>query len=227
MLGFSYAPRIKYLKQQRLYTFKSRQGQDRSKDSIRPSGYIDTALIEALWDEILRFITTIKLKEATASDLFRRLNSYSQQHALYRALKGFGQILKSIFILRYIDDVELRQAIDAQLNKIESSHQFARAISVGSPREFLQAEKHEQDIAEGCKRLIKNAIICWNYLYLTQKLDKEHDPAVREQFRQTVTGGSVVAWKHINLLGEYDFSEERLQDSVGINLPNLLTESIS
>ena len=38
---------------------------------------------------------SIKLKEVTASDLFRRLNSYSKQHALYRALKAFGQIPKS------------------------------------------------------------------------------------------------------------------------------------
>jgi len=29
------------------------------------------------WDEILRLIATIKLKEVTASDLFRRLNSES------------------------------------------------------------------------------------------------------------------------------------------------------
>src|SRR3981081_337980 len=28
--------------------------------------------------------------------------------------------------------------------------------------------------------------------------------------------GSVVSWQHINLLGEYDFSDEKLQDSVGI-----------
>ncbi len=32
----------------------------------------------------------------TASDLFRRLNSYSKQHGLYQALKAFGQILKSL-----------------------------------------------------------------------------------------------------------------------------------
>ena len=34
---------------------------------------------------------------------------------------------------------------------------------------FLQGEKVEQEIAEGCKRLIKNAIICWNYLFTTQR----------------------------------------------------------
>ena len=78
---------------------------------------------------MLRFIATIRLKETTASDLFRRLNSYSKQHALYRALKAFGKVLKSIFLLRYIDDVELRQAVEGQLNKIESAHRFLQSRS--------------------------------------------------------------------------------------------------
>jgi len=47
-----------------------------------------------------------------ASDIFRRLNSYSKQHGLYHALKAFGQILKSIFILRVIDEPGLRMSIE-------------------------------------------------------------------------------------------------------------------
>jgi hypothetical protein len=31
-----------------------------------------------------------------------------------------------------------------------------------------------------------------------------------------VTHGSAVAWQHLNLLGEYDFSDEKLRDSIGI-----------
>jgi TnpA family transposase len=174
------------------------------------------------WDDILRLITTIKLKEVTASELFRRLNSYSKQHTLYRALKAFGKILKSLFILRYIDDVTLCQAIERQLNKIELAHRFTRAVSVGNPREFLQTEKQEQEIAEGCKRLIKNGIVCWNYLYLSQKLAETTDAEQRETLLQAITHGSVVAWQHLNLLGEYDFSEEKLQDTVGIKPPNLV-----
>jgi TnpA family transposase len=141
LLGFLYAPRIKNLKRQRLYTFKSRRGWDRAQVKVAPSGYIDTQIIEDNWDDILRFIATIKLKETTASEIFRRLNSYSKQHALYRALKTFGKIIKSIFILRYIDDIELRQAIEKQLNKIENSHQFSRAVSIGNPREFYTGGK--------------------------------------------------------------------------------------
>jgi TnpA family transposase len=221
LLGFSYAPRIKNLKRQRLYTFKSRRGWDRVQVKVAPSGYIDTELIEDNWDDILRFIATIKLKEVTASDLFRRLNSYSKQHALYRALKAFGQIPKSLFILQVIDDPVLRQAIEKQMDRIEHVHRFTRAVSVGNPREFLQAEKEDQEMAEACKRLIKNCIICWNYLYLSQKLEEITDPESREALLDAVAHGSTVAWRHLNPLGEYDFSAEKLRDSVGIRLPKL------
>ena len=176
------------------------------------------------WDEILRMIATIKLKEMTASDLFRRLNSYSKQHALYWKLKAFGQVPKSLFILQDTDDPVLRQAIEKQMDRIEHVHRFTRAVSVGNPREFLQAEKEEQEMAEACKRLIKNCIICWNYLYLSQKLENSEDTAIREALLQAVANGSAVSWEHINLLGEYHFSDEKLQDTVGIKPQNWRTK---
>ena len=222
LLRFSYAPRIKNFKRQKLYLFKSRKDVNRSSWAVKPSGYINAELIEKHWDDILRFVVTIKLKETSASDLFRRLNSYSKQHALYTALKAFGRILKSIFILRYIDDLELRQSIEKQLNKVESSNRFSREVSVGQGREILQADRQEQEVAQACKRLVKNAIVCWNYLYLTQKIAEESEPERRYSMLRSVAAGSVVSWRHINLLGEYDFSEERLKDSFGIKPPKIL-----
>jgi hypothetical protein len=32
----------------------------------------------------------------------------------------------------------------------------------------------------------------------------------------------VVSWRHINLHGEYDFSDEKLQDSVGLDLTKII-----
>ena len=146
----------------------------------------------------LRFIATIKFKEATASDLYRRLDSYSKQRGLYQALKAFGQIPKSLFILRYIDETPLRMAIEKVLNGVEHVHRFTRAVSVGSPREYLQAEKDDQQMAE---------------------ID---DLVKRAEFIDAFTHGSAVTWRHVNLLGEYDFSEEKLKDSVGIKPPKLI-----
>jgi TnpA family transposase len=217
LLGISYAPRIKNLKKQRLYGFKEWDKETMNSWKIKPSQSVSEALIIEQWDEILRFIATIKLKEATASDIFRRLNSYSKQHKLYQALKAFGQIIKTDFILRYLDDIDLRQAIEKQLNKVELANGLTRAVAVGNPREFVQTEKEEQEIAEACNRLIKNSIICWNYLYLTKKIFQFKDSEQKETLKKAIQTHSVLCWEHINLLGEYDFSDEKLKDSIGLS----------
>ena len=80
----------------------------------------------------------------------------------------------------------------------------------------------QSGLTEACKLLIKNCIICWNYLYLSQKLEEIKDTASREAFLDAVAHGSVVAWQHLNLLGEYDFSDEKLRDSIGIRPPKLV-----
>ena len=77
----------------------------------------------------------------------------------------------------------------------------------------------EQEIAETCNRLIKNAIVCWNYLLLEHRLSQSATDELRAQIRAAVANHAVISWEHINLLGEYDFSDEKLQDSVGIPPP--------
>jgi TnpA family transposase len=223
LLGFAFAPRIKNFAKCTLYALHPRREYAQQGYKILPTAAIKTDDIAVQWDEVLRFIATIKLKEATASQLFKRLNSYSRQHPLYHALKEFGKIPKSDFLLRYIDTVTLRQAVEQQLNKGENANKFSRAVSFGNHQEFLSGEKIEQEIAEGCRRLIKNAIICWNYLYLTKKLAEADNEDRRQALLIAVRHGSVVTWQHINLQGEYDFSDEKLQDSIGLLVPELWT----
>lgn len=89
---------------------------------------------------------------------------------------------------------------------------------------FLRpASEIEQEITEGCRRLIKNAIVCWNYLYLSQKISAEPDETRRQAMLRAIQNGSVASWGHLNLHGEYDFSDERLQDSIGLQLPKNLS----
>lgn len=91
----------------------------------------------------------------------------------------------------------------------------------GQNQEFTQETKEEQLIAEGCKRLIENAIICWNYLYLSQKL-ADATKSERAAMIALMRRSSIITWRHINLLGEYDFSEEKLKQTVAFSLPQIL-----
>ena len=51
---------------------------------------------------------------------------------------------------------------------------------------------------------------------------QEEDLERRQELLAAVKNGSVVSWRHVNLHGEYDFSDEKMQDSVGLDpLPAL------
>lgn len=163
-------------------------------------------MIEQNWDEILRFIATIKAKKTTTSQLLHRLSSYSKQHKLYQALKEFGRIIKTDFLLQYIDKVELRQKIEKQLNKVENTNKFSKAVFFGNNQEFQFATKDEQNIANNCKRLIQNCVILWNYLYIDKKWQETENQKEKDEIIKILKNSSIVHWSHINFYGEYDFT---------------------
>jgi hypothetical protein len=43
---------------------------------------------------------------------------------------------------------------------------------------------------------------------------------------ETFKNSSIITWQHINFHGEYDFSEEKTRDSIGFNLPKILSLQI-
>jgi TnpA family transposase len=74
LLGFAFAPRIKNFGKCQLYAFNKRKEYQLKGYNILPDGYIKTQIIDPQWDEILRFIATIKLKEATLVSIRKLLN---------------------------------------------------------------------------------------------------------------------------------------------------------
>ena len=174
---------------------------------ILPSRPINQNLIRENWDDILNFMTTIKLKETNASILFKRLSSYAKDHPLYKAIKEFGRIIKSQYILTYIDDCALRQRIEKQLNSVELSNKFSKAVFFEHNQEFSVAMKGEQEIAAGCKSLIQNSIVLWNYLFLSQRIVNTKKAKDKATLLSIVKNGSMQSWAHVNMRGEYDFTK--------------------
>ena len=85
-----------------------------------------------------------------------------------------------------------------------------------------QAEKSEQETTKGYKRLIKNAITYWSYLYLTLKIDEADDQERSDLTTNAVATRFVVSWQRICLLVEYSFSARIMEDSMGIKSPKNL-----
>ena len=77
LIGFSFAPRLRNLKTKTIYSFREHPRKKYQDQGFRilPGKSINEGHIAEHWDDILRFVATIKLKHATASQLFKRLNS--------------------------------------------------------------------------------------------------------------------------------------------------------
>jgi TnpA family transposase len=226
LLGIGFAPRIKGFQDGNLYPMEGMVVPPLQNFQLKIGSPVNTQVITENWDTILRVVASIKLKHVSASSLLRRLNSYSRQHPVYQALRELGKLVRTEFLLRYMDQEGLRKRIDNQLQKIESAHHFSRAVFYGNNGEIRASGKEEHLKADACKRLIQNSIICWNYLYLTQLIFKA--PAKeRPLLIQAIAQSSPVSWQHINLQGEFDFSEESLKDGIAFNLTELLAFDIN
>ena len=107
------------------------------------------------------------------------------------------------------------------MNLVELSHKFAKAIFFGSNQEFDVESKEEQDIIVNCRRLIQNAIILWNYMYLTKLLVECQEQQKRQEILKIIENGSIISWQHVNLYGEYDFTRIDL-NALNFDLQELL-----
>jgi TnpA family transposase len=208
LLGVRFEPRIKNFLRQQLYSIEAVSRYKDLNYPLMPSGRIQTERIEEQWDAILRLITTIRLHHSSPSELFSRLNSYASENPLYRGLKEFGRLIKTIFITRYVDDVEMRQRVHRQLNRGESVHQLVKSVWFGRHGQMGWVSRQDQEIAETAKRLILNCIICYNYLHLSQLISKISDREERRAFVKRLSKLSVLTHHHINFNGIYDFPSE-------------------
>ncbi|MCE3239009.1 MAG: transposase [Gammaproteobacteria bacterium] len=227
LISTAFAPRIKNIGDQKIYGFSTKGTYEKRGYKILPSRIINLKLIKDNWDDILRFMATIKLKNVSASQLFKRLSSYAKDHPLYKALKEFGRIIKSIFILTYFDDVMFRQRIEKQLNKVENSNKFSKAVFFSNNQEFKEGTKEEQELSTACKVLIQNTIILWNYLYLSQLIANNSNIQDRNQMVVSIKKGSLITWQHVNLQGEYDFTKHTGANDNLFNIEQILALKVA
>jgi TnpA family transposase len=207
LLDILFAPRIKDVGSQQIYTMNTRREYAQRSYPLLPDSRIDTDLIIAQWEDILRLMVTLKSGKTTAYRIFKRLSSYARQNPLHQALKEYGKIIKSGFILRYFDDMALRQAIEKQLSRIELVNRFSKAVFFGNNQEFSVGLKEDQEKIVHARRLIQNAIIVWNYLYLSQLMSQLTKQGEIEALVDAIRQGTAVVWQHVNMQGEYDFNK--------------------
>jgi TnpA family transposase len=79
-------------------------------------GSLNIKHLRAHGDDVLRLAASIKHGTVTAL-MLRKLGSYPRQNGLAIALRELGRIERTLFILDWLQNVELRRRVHAGLNK--------------------------------------------------------------------------------------------------------------
>ena len=165
-------------------------------------GTLNIKQIRAHWDEILRLITSIKQGTVTASLMLRKLSSYPRQNGLAVALRELGRIERTLFMLDWLQSVELRRRVNAGLNKGEARNALARAVFFNRLGEIRDRSFEQQRYRASGLNLITAAIVLWNTVYLERATAalRGHGQEVDTSLLQYL---SPLGWEHINLTGDY------------------------
>jgi TnpA family transposase len=201
LLGFRFAPRIRDLGDTKLFIPKG----ETSYDALGPmisSDRLNIKHIRATWDEILRLAASIKQGTVTASLMLRKLGSYPRQNGLAVALRELGRIERTLFILDWLQSVELRRRVQVGLNKGEARNALARAVFFYRLGEIRDRSFEQQRYRASGLNLITAAIVLWNTVYLERAVNalRGHAKPVDDALLQYL---SPQGWEHINLTGDY------------------------
>ena len=200
LLGFRFAPRIRDLGDTRPYIPKGEAVYEALKSMI--GGTLNIKHVRAHWDEILRLATSIKQGTVTASLMLRKLGSYPRQNGLATALRELGRVERTLFILDWLQSVELRRRVHAGLNKGEARNALARAVFFNRLGEIRDRSFEQQRYRASGLNLATAAVVLWNTVYLERAAHalRGNVQPVDDALLQYL---SPIGWEHINLTGDY------------------------
>src|SRR5581483_8546569 len=120
LLGYELLPRLKAINRQKLYLPNA--GSAKLYPNIQPILYkiINWDLIEAQYDEMIKFATALRLGTADSEAILRRFTNENRGHPTYAALQELGNAIKTIFLCRYLNSMELRREIHEGLHVVEN-----------------------------------------------------------------------------------------------------------
>lgn len=164
---------------------------------------IDWDLIKTHWKDIFQVVISIKEGKILPSTLLKKLNSKSRKNRLFYAFRELGMAVRTIFLLKYIIDMNLRQRITANTNKIEAYNGFIDWIRFGGDGIITSNNSVEQEKRVKYAEVVANAIILQNTIDMTIAINQ----LLREGYkiyRSDIELLSPLLTRHLKRYGDYD-----------------------
>jgi hypothetical protein len=159
-------------------------------------------LIETMLPDMLRVAMSIKAGTIRPSTILRRLATYSRKNKLYFAFRELGRVVRTIFLLQYVSDLELRQVIQAATNKSEAFNKFVQWVCFGGEGVITENVRDEQRKFIKYNHLVANLLSLHTLVTMTKALQQllEEGHTIDMEALSTL---SPYRTEHINRFGNY------------------------
>lgn len=140
--------------------------------------------------------------------MLRKLGSYPRQNGQALALRELGCIERTLFILDWLLDPQLRRRVRGILNKGELRNDLARAVCINRLGEIRDRTFEGQRHRASGLNLVTAAIILWNTVYLDRAVTalRQSGYAIDDRLLPHI---APVHWNHINLTGDYSWRQNK------------------
>lgn len=121
---------------------------------------------------------------------------------VYLGFRELGRVIRTIFLLEYISNVELRESITAETNKVEAFHNLSDWASFASRTIVASNDVNEMEKAIRYNTLVTNLIILQNVIDISQILQHLRDEGwiIR---KEDLAKLSPYLTEHIKRFGDY------------------------
>lgn len=130
----------------------------------RGRGIIDWRLIERHWRDLMQVAVSISQGRLSSATLMRRLRSNSRENRIYKVFREVGGSVRTVALLRFLADPQLRSRITAATNKGESYNGFSAWLRFGNGGVPADNDPVEQEKLIKLNTLLANLVIFHNAL---------------------------------------------------------------
>jgi TnpA family transposase len=204
LLGFDLCPRLKALRDRKLYVpttmyVPDTLGPVTRKVSVQPT--------VAQWDGLVRLAASVKSGHLTAVLALHRLGSAARGEPLYRPIQTLGRLCRTLWLCDFLTNRDFQHALERQLNHGEQLHTLQRALYAGAIGPLRGRRFDELNASSGALSLLTNLVLAWNTHHLQMLLDTwkangELEVWFNESMLKFITPAR---FREINFRGQFHF----------------------
>jgi TnpA family transposase len=211
LLGFTFMPRLKNLAVRRLFKPVGSPEEGLCGSRAYPhvdallSATVDLNLIAEQWEGLVRVAASLKNRVVSANVIARRLASSASSNRLAKALLHLGQLVRTVYLLRYLNDPVMRQQVRTQLNRGEARQDLAQRLFFADQGMFRSGDYYQMMNRASCLSLLSNAVLVYNTIRIGRVLERA-DAQGQAFTPEAIAHVSPLARRHVIVNGTYDFS---------------------